>query len=307
MRRNRRAFAALALAAALPALADKAVPFLSGRVVDEAAMLPAETKQRMEEKLAAFEQRTGIQVAVLTVDSLEGEPIEDYSIRVAETWKLGQKGKDNGVLLLVAKQDRKMRIEVGYGLEPTLTDLESSRIIDNVIRPYFQKGDFGAGIEHGVDAILSALEGGEVPAQPVAQPAAKRAPPGFVLLFLLVLVTFSAFAVVSRGLHAWFFYLFLTPFYALFPAFILPGIGISALIVAWVVLFPILRLWASKSGVGDRFGSWPRSPRGPWGGGFWGGGGGGGFGGFGGGGGGGGGGFSGGGGSFGGGGASGGW
>jgi uncharacterized protein len=299
---------ALVLLAAWPVwAADKAVPFLSGRVVDEAGMIPADARQRIEEKLAAFEKRTGIQGAVLTVDTLEGEPIEDYSVRVAQTWKLGQKGKDNGVLLLVAKQDRKIRLEVGYGLEPTLTDLATRRIIENVIRPDFQKGDFGGGIEHGVDAILSALGGGEVPAQPPGQPEGKGMPAGFLLLFVVVLGTFSLIALVSRGLQSWFLYLFLMPFYLMVPSFTGLGIGPFAL-VAWAVAFPILRLWIARSGMGRRFGS---SPRRPWGGGgFWGGGGGFGGGGFGGGGfggGGGGGGFSGGGGSFGGGGASGSW
>lgn len=294
---------ALPVAVAVAA-AEKPVPFLSGRVVDEAGMIPADVRQRIEQKLAAFEQRTGIQVAVLTVDSLDGAPIEDYSMRVVETWKLGKKGKDNGVLLLVSKQDRKLRIEVGYGLEGQLTDLKSGRITDNVIRPDFQKGDFGAGIEHGVDAILAALGGGEVPAGPPAAEARKeRAPAGFILLLVLVLGTFSLLALTTRGVHSWFLYLFLMPFYAIFPGFLFPGIGIAGLI-AWAVLFPIFKLLFFRAGTGGRFGG----GRGPWGGGFWGGGGG--FGGFGGGGGswgGGGGGFSGGGGGFGGGGASGSW
>jgi uncharacterized protein len=300
--RRAMALALLFLAPLVARAADKAMPFLSGRVVDEAGMIPADARQRIEQKLAAYEQRTGDQVAVLTVDSLDGEPIEDYSVRVAQTWKLGQKGKDNGVLLLIAKQDRKMRIEVGYGLEPTLTDLKSSRIIDNTIRPDFQKGDFGAGIEHGVDAILTALDGGEVPAQPAAQPEEKGAPAGFLLIFAVVIGAFSLIALTSRGIHSWFLYLFLMPFYGMIPSF--TGLGIGPLgLVAWAVGFPILKLFLARTGLGQRFGA---SPRRPWGGGgFWGGGGGFGGGGFGGGGGGGG--FSGGGGSFGGGGASGSW
>jgi uncharacterized protein len=187
----------LALLSLRAAAADKPVPFLSGRVVDEAGMLPADARQRIEEKLAAFEKSTGAQVAVLTVASLDGDPIEDYSIRVVETWKLGKKEKDNGVLLLVAEQDRKMRIEVGYGLEGELTDLESGRIVDNVIRPDFQKGDFAAGIEHGVDAILSALGGGEVPAEPPARPASKGGPDG--MIFIIFIVVFLYIFLRSRG------------------------------------------------------------------------------------------------------------
>ena len=144
----------LVLVSLQAAAADKPVPFLSGHVVDEAGMIPEDARQRIDQKLIAFEQSTGAQVAVLTVESLDGDPLEDYSMRVVETWKLGKKEKDNGVLLLIAEQDRKMRIEVGYGLEGELTDLESGRIVDNVIRPDFQKGDFAGGIEHGVDSIL---------------------------------------------------------------------------------------------------------------------------------------------------------
>jgi uncharacterized protein len=154
-------------------------------------MIPEDARQRIEQKLAAFEKSTGAQVAVLTVESLDGDPIEDYSMRVVETWKLGKKEKDNGVLLLIAEQDRKMRIEVGYGLEGDLTDLESGRIVDNVIRPDFQKGDFAGGIEHGVDSILSALGGGEVPAEPPARPlASKGGPDGMVFIIFIVIILF---------------------------------------------------------------------------------------------------------------------
>src|SRR3954468_10377311 len=131
---------------ALP-LAARDVPFLSGRVDDTAGMLSADSRQRIEAKLAALEKETGAQVAVLTIDSLNGDPLEDYSHRVAQTWKLGQQGKDNGVLLFIVKNDRKMRIEVGYGLEGQLTDLQTHVIQDETIRPAFQRGDYDGGIE----------------------------------------------------------------------------------------------------------------------------------------------------------------
>jgi len=291
------------LLSAVAAGADRAIPFLGGRVVDEAGMIPPDAKQRIEEKLAAFEQRTGDQVAVLTVDSLEGDPVEDFSMRVVEAWKLGKKGKDDGVLFLVAKQDRKMRIEVGYGLEGTLTDLKSGRIIDNVVRPDFQKGDFGAGIEHGIDAILSALGGGEVPVEPVAQPR-EGSPAGASALVLAVVAIFALLAMTLPGFIGWVLYIFLMPFVFIFSSQALPpGLGFIPLI-AWVVLFPVLKLWFSRSGWGRGLGG--RGGRGGFGG-FGGGGFGGGSFGSRGGGGFGGGGFSGGGGSFGGGGASGGW
>jgi len=281
------------------------VPFLSGRIVDEAGMIPPDARQRIEQKLAGFEQRTGAQVAVLTVDSLEGDPIEDFSIRVAETWKLGQKAKDNGVIFLIARQERLMRIEVGYGLEPELTDAESGRILDNVVRPAFRNGDFAGGIERGVDAILAALGGAEVAAAPVA-PEPTRVPAGFKLILIFVLAAFSLAAVTAGGCQSWFLYVFLMPFYLVLGSAVFPGFGLVPVIV-WAVLFPILKAIFGRSGGSRRFGSrrgWGGPFWGGWGGGFGGGRGGfggGGRGGFGGGG------FSGGGGSFGGGGASGSW
>ena len=292
----------------LPSLtAARDVPYLSGRVVDEANMIPSDIRQRIEQKLAAFEQRTGIQMAVLTVESLEGDPIEDFSIRVAETWKLGQKGKDNGVIFIIAEQDRRMRIEVGRGLEPVLTDAESGRILNNIVRPAFRNGDFAGGIESGLDAILAGLGGEEVPAQPAAETreSGRGALVGFILIFVLVIGTFSLIAVTTSGCQSWFLYFMLMPFYFFFSSMIFPGLGLG-LLIAWVVLFPILKALMSRGGRG---GPRPRRSRtiiAPWGGWSSGGGlGGGGFGsrggGFGGGG------FSGGGGSFGGGGASGSW
>jgi uncharacterized protein len=139
------------------------VPPLTGRIVDTARLLSMELLASLSEELAAHERRTGNQIAVLTVPSLEGEPLEGFSHRVASTWKLGQKGTDNGVLLLVAPQDRRVRIEVGYGLEGVLTDAMTSRIIRNEIVPRFRTGDYGQGIESGVTAILRTIEGTYVP------------------------------------------------------------------------------------------------------------------------------------------------
>jgi len=286
------------------ALQARDVPFLSGRIVDEANLLTPDARQRIEPKLAAFEQRTGAQVVVLTIESLQGDPIEDFTIRVAQTWKLGHQGKDNGAIFLIAKEERQMRIEVGYGLEPELTDAESGRILDNLVRPAFRQGDFAGGIEQGVDAILAALGGAEVAAEP-AVPAPTQVPAGFKLILIFVLATFSLVAVTAGGCQSWFLYLFLMPFYLAFGSAVFPAFGFAP-VIAWIVLFPILKAIFGRSGGSRRFAS-----RGGWGGPFWGGGfGGGGFGGrggFGGGFGSGGGGFSGGGGRFGGGGASGSW
>jgi len=115
------------------------VPKVSGYVNDHAALISSATELKIENFLRGFEGSDSTQLVVLTIDSLEGESLEEYSLKVAESWKLGQKDKDNGALLLIAKQDRKMRIEVGYGLEGKLTDLLAGRIIDNEIKPLFKR------------------------------------------------------------------------------------------------------------------------------------------------------------------------
>ena len=127
------------------------VPPLTGRVVDLAQILSASDVAQLSAQLQAHEEQTGNQVAVLILPSLEGEALEPYSHQVATTWKLGQKGTDNGVLLVVALKERRLRVEVGYGLEGTLTDLRSARIIRNDIVPRFKAGDMPGGIKAGVD------------------------------------------------------------------------------------------------------------------------------------------------------------
>jgi len=125
------------------------VPELRGYVNDYAGMISPSTGAQLAEKLKAFEESDSTQIVILTIPSLEGEPIEDVGIKVAESWKIGQKGKDNGILLLVSKQERKMRIEVGRGLEGRLTDLTAGRIIDLVITPRFRAGDLDGGFTAG--------------------------------------------------------------------------------------------------------------------------------------------------------------
>jgi uncharacterized protein len=135
------------------------VPPLTGRVVDLAQVLPPATAEELSSRLKAHEDKTTNQVAVLIIPSLEGEPLFDFSHRVATTWKLGQRGTDNGALLLVAIKDRKVRLEVGYGLEGALTDARSAQIIRNEIVPRFRAGDFAGGVAAGVDAVLKTIEG----------------------------------------------------------------------------------------------------------------------------------------------------
>jgi uncharacterized protein len=248
--------AALALAL-LPAAAaaETPVPFLSGRVVDEAALVPPEVRQRVEAKLKALEEATGAQVVVLTVASLAGQPLEQYTHRVAETWKLGRKEQDDGALLFVSRGDRQMRIEVGYGLEDRLTDLRSRRILDEVVAPRFKAGDFGGGIEQGVDAIDAVVRGGEVAAQlPPAPVAPASGEMDFTArlvmgaVFLGVTGLFSAVALFSRGPIPWILYVFLMPFHCAFPMAILtPALGL-AWAALWVIGFPWARWWLKRSG-----------------------------------------------------------
>src|SRR5918996_929536 len=146
------------LALALP------VPPLRGRVNDYAGMVPPDKTQQLEERLARFEKETGHQIAVLTIPSLEGDPLEDFSIRVAEAWKVGQKGFDNGAILIIAQKDRKLRIEVGYGLEGILPDAIANRIIQETIVPRFRDNDYSGGIEAGINAILNVTKGESLPA-----------------------------------------------------------------------------------------------------------------------------------------------
>jgi uncharacterized protein len=132
-------------------------PALTGRIVDQANVIPAATRNVIEHKLADLEAKSGIQLVVATVASLGGEEIEPYANELFRTWKLGEKTKNNGVLLLVAPNQRKVRIEVGYGLEGTLTDALSKVIITNAIAPRFKAGDFGDGVSRGVDDIITVL------------------------------------------------------------------------------------------------------------------------------------------------------
>jgi uncharacterized protein len=178
------------------------VPALTGRIVDLARVLPAQDADQLTAQLKAHEEKTGNQVAVLILPSLEGEPLEEYSHRVATTWKLGQKGTDNGVLLLIALKERKLRIEVGYGLEGTLTDLRSAHIIRNEIVPHFKAGDIPAGVQAGTQAILQTIEG----TYQAKESPADRTRPGqetsaFQYVVIGIIVGFLAGIVLSQGLR----------------------------------------------------------------------------------------------------------
>jgi len=131
----------------------------TGYVSDFAGIVSTTTKQQLESLLTQVESTNSAQIAVVTINSLKGDTVENYAVKLFEEWKIGQKGKDNGILLLVAKEDRKLRIEVGYGLEGTLTDAQSGMIIRNVITPRFKENNYDQGIKDGVLAITSVLGG----------------------------------------------------------------------------------------------------------------------------------------------------
>ncbi|MAL91489.1 MAG: methanol dehydrogenase, partial [Pseudomonas sp.] len=158
--------------------------------VDRAELLDTQAEARLTSMLAGHEQATGEQVVVVTVPDLGGRSIEEFGLELGRTWGIGQEGEDNGALLIVARDDRKIRIEVGYGLEGRLTDAQSSVIINRIIAPAFQRGDFTAGITEGAEAIITVLGGDPLPAElrPV-MPMAQEQPGGLGILgFFLMLV-----------------------------------------------------------------------------------------------------------------------
>jgi uncharacterized protein len=155
--------AALALLAGAAA-ADQPIPALRARVTDLTGTLSTQQREALEQKLRAFETAKGSQIAVLLVRTTQPETIEQYSIRVVDQWKLGRKGVDDGVLLIVATDDRKVRIEVGRGLEGALPDITAYRIISEIIKPRFREGDFYGGIDSALDAIIAVVNGEPLPA-----------------------------------------------------------------------------------------------------------------------------------------------
>ena len=156
--------ALLVLIVAAPALAEISFPVLSGRVVDDAHILSSAAKEQLTTQLEALEARNGDQLVVVTVPSLNGREIEEFGYQLGRHWGIGQKGKNNGVLFIIASKEHRMRIEVGYGLEGSLTDAQSSHIIQGVVVPQFKRGQMEQGVLAGVQAIVTVLETGAVDA-----------------------------------------------------------------------------------------------------------------------------------------------
>jgi uncharacterized protein len=239
----------------ITAIAQKQIPELWGtHVHDEADILSQNTIDKLENLLIAYEDSTSNQIAILIIPSLDGDVLEEYSLRVVEKWKLGDETKDNGVLLLIAVSDHKMRIETGYGLEGVLTDAVCSRIIRNEIAPKFRQNDFDGGVTAGINAIISAI-GGEYTADDQVSGLEGldwklRIPIGLFVFGILGIFTFIA--IVISGCGGWFLYAFLIPFYATFPLVVLGTTAGLTVLAIYVILFPILKLLLGKSDWGKR-------------------------------------------------------
>jgi uncharacterized protein len=245
--------------AALARAAD--VPLLSGRVVDNAEILKPATREQLTATLKAHEDKTTDQVTLLTVLTIDGEAVEQYATRVFEAWKLGQKGKDNGVLVVVVPKDRKMRIEVGYGLEGTLSDVAANRIIRNLMTPKFKDGDYDQGVLNGVNAVIAQLEGNPDPAASADAPASSASKPsikfdgpdlawperiviGAFIFGVIGLFTFMGIMTPGVG---WFLYVFLIPFWAMFPMVVIGTRATLVLLATYVIGYPIAKLVLSRT------------------------------------------------------------
>ncbi len=261
---------AYALCWSLMAAAQVAVPPLSARVTDQTATLTAAQQAALEQTLQAFEARKGSQLAILIVPTTAPETIEQYALRVAEQWKLGRKKVDDGAILVVAKNDRALRIEVGYGLEGALNDATSKRIVSEIITPRFRQGDFYGGISAGVDRIIRVIDG-----EPLPEPTGKS--PGETVdiqqyvpvIFILALVVGGVLrAVLGRFPGA-----LVTGGAVAFVAWLLVG-AVSIALVAGVIalFFTLLGGGMGGYGIGGRHGGFGGGGLG--GGGFGGGGGG---------------------------------
>ncbi len=206
---------------------QQAIPPLAARVTDLTGTLAAEQRARLDEKLAAFERAKGSQIAVLMIPTVKPETVEQYALRVVESWKLGRSGVDDGALLLVAKDDRKIRIEVGYGLEGALNDATAKRIISELISPRFKQGDFYGGIDAGVDAMTRVIGGEALP--PVAHAKAGRRADVDDNFETLLFIGFVLVVVVGGVLRA------------IFGRFLAAGmVGVAAGVIAAMLISSVL-------------------------------------------------------------------
>jgi uncharacterized protein len=260
----RRVFAAFALCLVASLVNAEDVPLLRGRVVDNASLLSSAARERVRVALKAHEDKTGNQLVVLTVPDLENDSIELYAVRVFNEWKLGEKGKDNGVLLVIAAKQGKARIEVGYGLEGSLPDVVAFRVIHNVMGPHLKVGHFDEGVEEGVATIVSQLEGNaaESPRDVQAQPSvtvsnssrdANAQSSGsvakIILGFFAFLVTIGIVVLLAAmvfqlgsGFMGWIAFPFLAPFVYVGSLAVVGEQGAMIVLLMYLIGVPIFRL-----------------------------------------------------------------
>ena len=236
------------------------IPYLTGRVTDNAEILSETTRQSLTESLKRHEDQTSNQIAILTILTINGESIEDYAVKVFEAWELGLKARDNGILIVVVPNDRRMRIEVGYGLEATLTDAMAGRIIQFAMTPKFKNGDYDGGITDGVRAVIAVLEGGELPdMENNSEEGEESGGLDFgaddlsiterILLgaFIFGIIgLFTVIGVLTPGV-GWFLYFFLIPFWAMFPIIILGTGGALVCLITYLIVFPLAKLFLKKT------------------------------------------------------------
>jgi len=235
-------------AQSLPSAAQglQSIPKLTARVTDLTGTLTAEQQTALEQKLAAFESAKGSQLAVLLVPTTQPEQIEQYSIRVVEQWKLGRQKVDDGALLIIAKNDHRVRIEVGYGLEGVLTDAMCNRIISETIRPAFRQGNYYGGIDAGLDQMMKLIEGEPLPPPEHDWQSGRRAR-GSTPLPLILFAVFIG-SVVLRGIFG----------RTLGSAFTAVGAGLLVWIAGYALLLAARRSGCVPVHAARRTGSWQR-------------------------------------------------
>ena len=235
------------------------VPYLTGRITDNADILSQEIREHLTAVIKAHEEATTNQIAILTMPAIEGMP-EEFSARVYQSWKLGAHGKENGVLLLISPEGQRIRIEVGSGLKGKIPDDLAARIIRNLMAPPFQDGDYNRGVDAAVHAIIGNLEG-NAEEQAAAHPETPAADDEFfegadlgilerILLgaFIFGIIgLFTFIGVVTPG-AGWFLYLFLIPFWAMFPIVVLGVRGAFIVFIIYMIGFPIAKIRLARSG-----------------------------------------------------------
>jgi uncharacterized protein len=226
------------------------VPELTGHVNDYAGIFSVDTRSKLERQLQQHEDSTSNQIVILTLTSLQGQQIEELANEVFNTWQLGQQGKNNGVLLLIAPNDRKLRIEVGYGLESVLTDAHCSRIIRSELTPFFKYKEYDEGIVAGVNAIRNTIQGSYAAEDPgfwesLMTHKGMDFPECLLVgaIVMGVLLIFTFIAVVGEDIVNWVLFLFLLPFYFTFPFITFGSVTGLIIVICYVVLFLWTRIW----------------------------------------------------------------